>query len=151
MYEHFWTETLRLLHLARQTYTTPYDWDRSKAKFIIIRTPKYEKTFKFLSYVNFIHMGIMLWNLIQIFLNEKNVVPKMVSLAFAAFAAIIVICRWMHTKRAEDIVDFLNCMVKSARSVTERGKFIVDGCRDLYSRIGSFLNRVLVSLGFRTG
>jgi hypothetical protein len=151
MYEHFWTDILCFLQITRQTYTTPYDCDRSKAKFMIIRTPKYVKTYKVLSYVNFIHMGFMLWNLIQILLNEKNVVPKMVSLVVAAFAAFIVICRWMHTKRAEDIVDFLNCMVKSARSVTERGKFIVDGVRDMYSIIRSFLNRVLVSLVFRTG
>jgi hypothetical protein len=128
MYEHFWTELLLFLQITRQTYTTPYDWDSRKAKFMIIRTPKYVKIFKVLSHFNFFHMGIMLWNLLQILQNERNVVPKIVSLIVAAFAAFMEVCRWMHTKRAEDIVSFLNCMVESARSATERGKFAIDRC-----------------------
>jgi hypothetical protein len=125
MYVHFWPELFRCLKTARKPYTTPYDWDHPKTKFTIIKTPKYVKVFKLMSYLSFLHMIIMLWNLIRTLQKEKTFLPKMISLDVAACTGVILICRWMHYKRAEEIVHFLNCMVESAASpVTEQeGKF----------------------------
>jgi hypothetical protein len=125
MYENFWTEFLRCLKITKKTYTTPYDWDHRKKQFAIIRTKKYVKVFKPLSYLIFIHMGIMFWNLIQVLRNEEDVVPQIISLSATACAAFTAVSRWMHYKRAENIVHFLNCMVESATSVTKRSKFII--------------------------
>jgi hypothetical protein len=83
---------------------------------MIIKTPKYLKVSNLLSYLSFIHMGIMCWNLMQILRNEKNVVPQIISSAVTACTTFTAVCRWTHYKPAKDIVCFLNCIVKSARS-----------------------------------
>jgi hypothetical protein len=125
MYEHFWDQLLRFLKIARLTYTIPYDWNKSERKFVVIRNPQYAKIFKILSCLIFIHMGILVWNLIQTLQKERNVILQIISLAVAATTIFATICRWMHSKGAEEIAHFLNCMVVSAtRSIIQRGEKI---------------------------
>jgi hypothetical protein len=122
MYKHFMDQLLVFLKLTRLTYTTPYEWHAQKAKFKIIINSKYVKVFRFLSNLNLLHFGLICWNLIQTLRKETNPVYQMIGVTVAAYAAITSVCRWMHNKRAVEIVDFLNYMVQSKISLSDEGK-----------------------------
>jgi hypothetical protein len=115
-------QLLLFLKITRLTYTTPYDWDNQKTKFAIITNSKYVKVFRIISNLNLLHFGLIFWNLIQTLRKETNPVYQMIGVTVTAYAALTSVCRWMHAKRAVEIVDFLNYMVQSKISLSDGGK-----------------------------
>jgi hypothetical protein len=122
MYKHFMNQLLLFLKITRLTYTTPYEWDIKKARFMIINNSKYVKLFRILSNLNLLHFGLIFWNLIQTLRKESSPVYQMIGVTVTAYAALTSVCRWMHNKRAVEIVEFLNCMLLSERSLSDGGK-----------------------------
>jgi hypothetical protein len=113
MYKHFMNQLLLFLKIAKLTYTTPYEWNTQESKFMLIINSKYVKVFRILSNLNLLHFGLIFWNLIQTLRKETNPVYQMMGVTFTAYAALTSVCRWMHSERAVEIVDFLNYMVQS--------------------------------------
>jgi hypothetical protein len=145
MYEHFWGQLLLFLKITRLAHSTPYEWNNAKSKFLIISNPKYVRVFRVLSYLNLLHFGLLCWNLVQSLKKETSSVYQMIGVTVTAYSALTSVCRWMHNARAVDMVDFLNHMVQSARSLRDRGKIrkIINFSRYYYNPCLGFQLNVL--------
>jgi hypothetical protein len=141
MYKNFLNQLLLFLKITRLTYTTPYEWNIKKARFTTIINSKYVKVFRIISNLNLLHFGLICWNLIQTFRKETNPVHQMIGVTVTAYAALTSVCRWMHAKRAVEIVDFLNYMVQSKISLSDGGKLnnIINKPQTLQSTLSSGL------------
>jgi hypothetical protein len=122
MYKHFMDQLLLFLKITKLTYTTPYEWNTKKSRFMIITHSKYVKAFRILSNLNLLHFGVIFWNLIQTLRKESSPVYQMIGVTVTAYSALTSVCRWMHAKRGVEIVDFLNYMVQSKTSLSDGGK-----------------------------
>jgi hypothetical protein len=121
MYGHFWDLVIPLLRKLEILITTPYMWDQKKGRFFLIKKPVYMKRFKILSYILYIHMLTMVWNLFQVFKKESSLLFQMTSLGTAAITMFATVNRWMHQTGAAAIVQLLNNMVAFEINSTERG------------------------------
>jgi hypothetical protein len=128
MYEHCWKEVVQFHKRSTLFRAAPYEWSKKERKFkTLIGQPnasRYRKAFRRLTWLITAHQAVVLWNLLQAFLEEKSLILKISSLWLASILMAITICRWIHLMKTEEITQFLNvaCKYQSERTRRIRGK-----------------------------
>jgi hypothetical protein len=121
MYEQLWIYLLPFLKAMRSCLATPYNWDTSRDKFVVIKAPKYMRVFRTLSTFVLLHMGVILYGLLQSFRTEQSLLLRIISLGIVGMTSCFTTMRRTHTKVAAEIVQYLNFTVDFQRSSTESG------------------------------
>jgi hypothetical protein len=120
MYEQLCAQTLPFLAGLTRTFSSPYTWDAKIHKFVLIKEPKYIRSFTTLSLFSMLYMVVVTCSLLQTFRSETSILLKMTCIGISLITVAITIMRYMHTTGAIQTVHFLNLMVDFEISHADR-------------------------------
>jgi hypothetical protein len=122
MYEYFKENLFKSLRRCRKYFSISYEWDNKTNQISLIQDQRYRKIFRLLTCFHYLYIILTIISFLLVIRYERSLVLRILSIGVASLASIVIWIHYMHSSFLNDIVQFLNAMIKFQRQDVNFGK-----------------------------
>jgi uncharacterized membrane protein len=122
MYEYFKENLFKSLQRCRKYFSISYEWNNKTSQISLIQDQLYRKTFRMLTCFHYVYIILTIISFFLVMRYENSLVLIILSIGVVSLASIVIWFRYMHLSFLNDIIPFLNAMIKFQRLDLDFGK-----------------------------
>jgi heme/copper-type cytochrome/quinol oxidase subunit 4 len=122
MYEYFKENLFKSLQRCKKYFSVAYEWNNKTSQISLIQDQRYRKIFRMLTWFYYLYILITVIAFLLVIRYESSLVLTILSIGVASLASIVIWIHYMHLSFLNNIVSFLNAMIKFQRQDVSFGK-----------------------------